>query len=69
MLVKGQTDDLPPGLDERTYRQCIWLIKHGLKPSVRACDPGLSEQARLPLMVAKWLDPIDMVIRAVENGG
>jgi hypothetical protein len=45
----------------------MWLRKYGLKPAVQGRD-DLSEQDRMPLGVAQWIDMIDTVIGAVERG-
>jgi hypothetical protein len=46
----------------------MWLRQHGLKPSIPNPEPWMSEQDRLPLGVGKWLDAIDQVATAIENG-
>ena len=56
----GQGAEPPPGLDDRTARDCRWYLDHNLLP----------EQVRaLPLGMYRWLNPMKSCIRAIENGG
>ena len=57
--LTGRVRERPAGLTPQTARYCLMLRKYGLKPW---------EVDALPLGVARWLDPIDYTLTAIERG-